>query len=445
MNTSQHPSLTLSQILQMWWPLAASWLLMSVEGPAHSAIVARLANAEVNLAAWGGIVFPLALIIEAPIIMLLPASTALSKDWDAYVKLRRFMMYTGIFLTLLHLFVTCTPLYYFVVRTIIGVPEATIAPGKIGLLLMTPWSWAIAYRRLHQGVMIRFGHSRAVGTGTFIRLLANGVILTAGYLLNIYNIVLIPGIVVASGAVATGVVAEALYAGLRVRPILNMQLRLEPRAGEPLTLRSFLNFYVPLALTSLISLLVQPIGSMGMSRMPDALSSLAAWPVVNGLLFMLRSGGVAYKEVVIALVKDAHTLEVLRRFTRILLIVSSILILGVAGTSLSHLWFDSVMALPSNLVMMGRRALWLALLLPAMATLDSWYQSLLVHTRHTRSITEAVAFYMVAIVTVMGIGIILNRFPGLYVSIIAFNAAWITQLIWLWIRSRPAIQTIVES
>lgn len=53
---------------------------MGLEGPAISAVIARLANPEINLAAYGGVVFPLALFIEAPIIMLLAASTALSTD-----------------------------------------------------------------------------------------------------------------------------------------------------------------------------------------------------------------------------------------------------------------------------------------------------------------------------------------------------------------------------
>ena len=75
--------LSTRRILHTWWPLAASWLLMGAELPALSAVVARLANPEINLAAYGGVVFPLALIFELPVIMLLAASTALSKDYDS--------------------------------------------------------------------------------------------------------------------------------------------------------------------------------------------------------------------------------------------------------------------------------------------------------------------------------------------------------------------------
>ena len=96
-------------ILRTWWPLAASWLLMGFEGPAVASVVARLADPKINLAAWGGIVFPLSLMIEAPIIMMLAASTALCRDWTSYVKLRRFMNRLGASMTALHIIMVATP------------------------------------------------------------------------------------------------------------------------------------------------------------------------------------------------------------------------------------------------------------------------------------------------------------------------------------------------
>ncbi|MGC9395078.1 MAG: hypothetical protein ACP5J4_09500 [Anaerolineae bacterium] len=429
------PELTLRRIAQTWWPLAFSWLLMSVEGPAHSAIAARLANPEINLAAWGGIVFPLALIIEAPIIMLLPASTALSKDWDAYVRVRGFMMRMGVMLTAVHAAIAFSPLYDFIARNLIGAPEVIIEPGRTGLMIMLPWSWAIAYRRVQQGLMIRFGHPKAVSMGTIIRLIANGIVLLTGYLIHT-----LPGIVVASSAVAVGVVAEAAYAGVRVRPIVRHQLRLAPRAEDTLTLRTFLTFYVPLALTSLISLLVQPIGSATMSRLPRALDSLAVWPVLSGLLFILRSGGIAYKEAVISLLDEPHAMRSLQRFTAILATGGTALLVLIAITPLSRLWFGDVMALSPTLMALGRSGLAVGLFFPVIATLDSWFQGLLMHNRRTRSITEGVVLYTVAIAVGMGVGITLDRLGvpvvGVYVAIVVFQIAWALQVGWLWWRNR---------
>jgi len=43
-----------TRILKTWWPLAASWLLMGAELPALIAVVARLPDPAINLAAYGG-------------------------------------------------------------------------------------------------------------------------------------------------------------------------------------------------------------------------------------------------------------------------------------------------------------------------------------------------------------------------------------------------------
>src|SRR5512140_946104 len=99
-----------SHIAELWWPLAASWLLMGFELPAVSAVMARLPNPTVSLAAYGGVVFPLALLIESPIIMLLSASTALSRDWQSYRVVRRYMLMAGGGTTLFHALLAFTPL-----------------------------------------------------------------------------------------------------------------------------------------------------------------------------------------------------------------------------------------------------------------------------------------------------------------------------------------------
>ncbi|MBU1879587.1 MAG: hypothetical protein KJ734_11610, partial [Chloroflexi bacterium] len=352
--------LPMRRVVQTWWPLAASWLLMSLELPALSAVVARLDNPEINLAAYGGIVFPLALIIESPIIMLLAASTALSRDWDSYRKLRRYMMGASALLTLLHLLVAFTPLYDVVVRGLLGAPAEIVEPGRIGLLIMTPWTWSIAYRRFNQGVLIRFGHSRSVGVGTVVRLGANGLVLTVGYLSGT-----VPGIVVATSAVATGVIGEAIYVGLRVRPVLR-RLRELPPVPRPLTARSFARFYVPLALTSLLTLLIQPLGSAALGRMPMALESLAVWPVVSGLVFILRSVGMGYNEAVIALLDEPGAVPSLRRFAVYLSTLTTLALLVVVATPLSSFWLGGVSSLAPALVALAQPALWLALPMPGL-------------------------------------------------------------------------------
>ncbi|OQY37338.1 MAG: hypothetical protein B6243_00765 [Anaerolineaceae bacterium 4572_5.2] len=438
MQPATHPQpVSLKEVTKIWWPLAASWLLMALELPALSAVTARLANPKINLAAYGGIVLPIALIIEAPIIMLLAASTALSKDWKSYQKIRKFMMVSSGLLTGIHIIIAFTPVYYFVVEKLIGAPSEIIEPGRVGLMIMLPWTWAIAYRRFNQGVLIRFGHSRSVGVGTLVRLGTNGIVLSIGFLRGD-----IDGIVVATSAVAIGVTCEAIYVGIKVKPVLKNELKPAPSVEPALNWHEFAKFYVPLALTSLMTLLTQPLISAALSRMPRALDSLAVWPVVFGLLFVIRSGGVAYNEVVVALLDKPRSTRTLRRFAAILTTTTSALLLIVTATPLSKFWFQDISALTPSLTALAKTALWFGLLLPGANTLQSWYQGAILQSKKTRGIPEAVALFLGITILMFGGGIIWGKVPGLYIGVTGFSLGMTLQTGWLWYRSRPAFKEV---
>ena len=432
MSSSERP-LTTRKILRTWWPLAASWILMALEGPAIALVIARLASPKIHLAAYGGLVFPIALLVEAPIIMLLAASTALCVDRAAYRKIRRFMYIASGLLTLLHVLIVATPLYSFLARTAIGAPEEIIEPARLGLLIMLPWTWAIAYRRFNQGVLIRFGHSLAVGAGTLVRLLANGIVLVSGYLAGG-----IPGIVVASAATVAGVIAEAVYVAFRVQPVLRTQLPSDGEKREALTTRAFFRFYVPLSLTSIVLLGARPILSAGISRMPNAIDSLAVLPVITGLTFLFRSVGISYSEVVIAHLHHPGSSRALRRFAYGLMFATTASLLIIAATPLSGIWFGAVTGLTGRLVAMARNGLFFALLLPALSVAQSWNQGVVLHSRRTRCITEAVLIYLVVSVVILWIGVRAGRVSGIYFGLLAMSVAEVFRNGWLWWRSRRA-------
>jgi len=75
--------LTFRKIFFFWSPLAATWLMMAVEGPFLAAIIARLVDPKFNLAAYG-VAYAFALTIEAPIIMIMSTSTALVDNRNAF-------------------------------------------------------------------------------------------------------------------------------------------------------------------------------------------------------------------------------------------------------------------------------------------------------------------------------------------------------------------------
>lgn len=411
---------------------------MGAELPALSAVVARLPDPAIHLAAYGGIVFPLALFIESPIINLLSASTAWSKDWESYQKIFRFMMITSAILTGLHFLVAFTPIYDFIARQVLHAPAPIIEPARLGLKIMLPWTWSIAYRRFHQGVLIRFNHSRAVGAGTVIRLAANLIVLTSASLAHL------PGITVATSAVACGVITEAVYVSWIVRPVLKNELRRSAPVSPPFTYSRFYSFYLPLVMTALLSLIVQPIGSAAIGRMPMALESLAIWPVVAGLVFMLRSLGIALNEVVVALLDEPGSSPGLKRFTGILATATTLVLGLVMITPLASFWFSLISGLEPAFSRMAVNALWFALPMPALSCLQSWYQGAMLHSRRTRGITESMAIYLGTCIVLLITGTVSGKIAGLYVGMGVFVLATLAQTAWLWFRSRPVMRQIHE-
>ncbi|MEM6993692.1 MAG: hypothetical protein AAF721_24475 [Myxococcota bacterium] len=430
-DTDRITSVSLRDVVRAWWPLAMSWGLMGAEQPVIGAVIARLLDPKIHLAAYGGVVFPVALVIEAPVIMLLAASTELSRDRLSHRALRRFSHQLGAALTAMHAVIAFTPVGDVLVRDVLGAPADVVEPARLGLIIMTPWTWAIAWRRFNQGVLIRFGRPGAVTRGTLVRLVSSAVILGGGLLHGG-----VPGIVVGCTALTVGVFCEALYASVAVRPVVAGALRDAP-PSTPLSGRAFAAFFVPLALTPLITLLIQPLGSAAIARMPEALSSLAIWPIVSGLVFVLQSFGIAYNEVVVALWDKPNASEALRRFSMLLLLWTTGIIALLSLTPLADLWMGRVAGLSPELAVIGAGALWLALPIPGCRALQSWYQGQLVVRRKTRPITEAVVIFFVVCTAVLWVGVA-QQWRGLEVALAGFSLGRVVQTAWLALRARRA-------
>ncbi len=402
-----------------------------------AAVAARKADPAVNLAAWG-VVFPLALILASPVTMLLAASTTLSKDTASYRTLRRYMLVLAGILTTIHAVLAFTPLFYLLVEDVIGVPAQVVEPARLGFQIMLPWSASLAYRRFNYGVLIRFEHTRAVTLGAIIRLACDvAAMLVLFYLFDL------PGIAVAAGIIVVGVISEAIYAKIRVRSVLRDELSIAPPVADPLRLPSFVSFYVPLVMTSLLAILVQPMGSAALSRMPNPLASLAVWPVVYGVLIVMMSAGLAFTEVTVVLLEKPGAVKPLQRFAvrLALIVVGLLLIMNI--TPLARLWFGRVVSLPAELIPMARAGLWIAMLAPGLTVFESWFSGVLLHSRKTRGITEAMILGLAVLSSVLAFGITTHVAKGVNVVALAMVCGAIARVTWLWLRTRPARRRII--
>lgn len=409
--------------------------MMGIELPFLSAIVARLANPEINLGAYGGVVFPLSLLIEAPIIMLLTASTKLTRDLSSYSKLWKFTILSGGSLSALHLLVALTPIFDLIAGNLLGVEDDIIETSRLGMIIMTPWTLAIAHRRFNQGILIRFGQSKAVGWGTLVRLAADAIVLFTcfGLAPTIESNSL--GIIAATTAVSAGVIAEAAYAAWRVRPIIRNILPNIKSTEPPITRKGFLSFYIPLALSPLLGLAAQPVLTAGISRMPSPMESLAILPAVNGFTFLFRSVSLAFLEVVVSLIERPGGYLALRRFAWQAAIIVFGLQITIVATPLAGIWFGTISGLNPTLGNLATTTVWAAITLAVTGFGSSFCQGLLVHSCKTRSITESVALFFVVIVFGLIVGAIGDWMTGAIFALMVYAVGQAAQFGWLFFRS----------
>lgn len=377
-------------ILLFWAPLAATWLMMAVEGPFLAAVIARLPEATINLAAYG-VAFAIAMVVESPVVMLMTTSTALAEDAHSFRKLRRFANALNAAVTGVLLFVLLPPVFDLISLDVLALPEEVATLTRGALLLMLPWPAAIGYRRFYQGLLIREGHPRLVAAGTVTRISA--IALTGLALARLG----IPGVHVGAAALTAGVCTEAVVSRWMARGAVARVLGRESRSESgALNYGIITRFYYPLALTSLIGFAAQPLLTFFMSRAPDPVESLAVFPVVGSLTFVFRAVCLAYQEVTIALLGDRNEqLPALRTFAVSLGLVTTSGIAVFGLTPFSAVWFETLSGLTPELAAFAILPTILFIPMPFLSAMLSLERGILIKSRRTRPVTFATAMEVV--------------------------------------------------
>lgn len=391
--------LTFPHIFKFWAPLAATWLMMAVEGPFLAAIIARLADPKFNLAAYG-VAYSFALIIEAPIIMIMSASTALVENRFSLIKLRNFTYWLNGGITCLMLIFLIPHVFFFVTSDLIGLPPEVSQLTFYATLILLPWPGAIGYRRFYQGILIRNNLTRRVAYGTIVRLMTMSCTAIGLYLYGDLS-----GVVVGAAALSAGVVSEAAASRIMSWKVTKELMRIETGERE-VTYAGIARFYYPLALTSMIALGVHPLVTFFVGQSRSAIESLAVLPVITSLVFIFRSLGLSYQETAISLIgRGWHDYDKVKEFA-FLLFFSVVAGLGlIAFTPAAEIWFGVISGLSQELTRFSRIPLMIMCIMPGLSVILSFQRAILVSSHKTAPITWATIVEVTGIIAVLAVAI----------------------------------------
>ncbi len=410
------------------------WLLMGIEQPALNGVMARLPFPTLSLAAFE-VAFGIALVIESPIIQMLSTGTAVVRGPKSYRQIIRFMHLLALAMTAVHFLISRPAVFQFVAGSILGVPEHVIDPARRAFTILMVFAALVGYRRLWQGSLIQIGETGAVAKTMIVRLIVTLAGLVLGVVLVQSGIVDVPGYVVGAFSLTAGVAAGAGAAWWYYRQKRDFR-SVERPDDRVRSVQSLLKFYVPLSMTSVMELASRPILAFGISRSVMAMDSLAAWPVINSLLFLFTSIALSYQEAVVAQAgRNRDSIPVLQKFGFLLMVTLFGVFLVLTVTGGSRLWFRGVAGIPAHLIELAQPAMLILMVMPIAVTGRSLLSGILVARQTTGFLSIAVSANTLVLLSLV---ILLPRHTdlvGTVVAAIAFTSAHIVQVSVLWIGS----------
>jgi progressive ankylosis protein len=416
---------SISAIFRFWLPLQTTWLMMAIEGPLLTAIIARLADPKLNLAAYG-VAFALAIMVEAPVIMMMSASTALADSAENFRRLRNFTWILNVGITVVMVVLVFSPAWSLVIHQWMRLDPQVAALTHTSLIILLPWPAAIGYRRFYQGLLIRTGRTRRVAWGTGVRLVV--MMLTA---FGLKYFTTIGGAWIGASALTTGVLAEAVAARLMARDSI-AEVMASP-VKSTLSYGEITRFYYPLALTSTISLLVHPMVTFFLGQSRNSLESLAVMPVINALVFIFRTPGLSFQEAAITMLgRSKDNLPVVKLFAIYLGGAAALGLAMIALTPLNDVWFRNISGLSVDLAAFAKLPVIILVLMPAMSITLSMQRALLVSRRTTGPVTWASTLEVLGILITLAVTLNMGNWVGATAAATAFMVGRALGILWLW-------------
>jgi Na+-driven multidrug efflux pump len=414
---------TVRQMLALWLPLAVSQLMMVLEPTIINIGLGRTLDPEMALAAYG-VAFSLALLIEAPVLMVLDASVARSADRAAFRLIERFALWLGLAVLAIGLIVSATPLYEVIVVDLMNIPADVAARARPTLMILSFWPLPIGWRRAQQGLLIRTGRTLAISTATIVRLVTLSIALAGG-------LVLFPrgGAVVAGWAMNLSVTVEAVLVTWAVRRAL--RLGAVPNEGSCLTGRDLWRFYRPLATTSIIQQAARPLLNAGIAAAVLGVESLAAWPVVWSLAILIAGPGWSLQQLTNALAVDEAAYRRVRHFCLALCAVFVALLGLVALTPLYGLAMGGIYNLSPELQALARPAILLLIPFPLLLGMQGVLRGVRIRRGCTTAVRSGVVVNVVVLVATIVVGVTLLGPTGVVLAAVANQTGILAELAWL--------------
>jgi Na+-driven multidrug efflux pump len=325
------------------------------------------------------------------------------------------------------LVVSLTPLYDLVVRNLMNIPPDVALVARPTLQVLAFWSLPIAWRRTHQGLLIRERRTGVITAATGIRL-----VVLAGALYSGLHLLPHGGALVAGLAMVLSVTVESALITFATRGVLvSPTLVGASEAGNALTMRQLWRFYRPLAATTILRQSARPMLSAGIASATMPRASLAAWPVTWGFAILVAGPAWSLQQLATALAANRAAYRRVQVFALALSSSLTLLLALVAFTPLYGVVMGRLYNLSPELQAVAHPALQLLSVYPLLLAGQSVLRGVFIRSGRTPTVRSAMTANVLILAGVLALGVNLLPLTGVLLAAIATLAGGAAEIVWL--------------
>lgn len=413
----------LGRLWRQFAPLSLSDVTMAMGDPAITATLSQMPDARLELGAVG-VAKSIAVFFESPIIMLLHASNSLAPAAASRRVLWRFMLVATVVLTAAIFVLTLPPVFSWIATALLGLELPLLEHARSVLLLLIVWPAAIAWRRYYQGLLIHGGQARWVGRAGIGRFGVVVAVLWAGYVSGM------PGGLLAGVALASGVIAEAVFAtgaahftGATKPPSVLVSSRM------PTSLAGVWRFYWPLANSMLVVWGGRVLLVAVIARALDAPVALAAWPAAWGFVLVVANASRMVQQVIIRN-RGEVSAGLLCTFAATVGGALSLLLLIVGSTAMGQAVVTSFVGSDPGLSAAVHPVILATAVIPFLVAVQNAFQGFLIGDGQTQRVNIATSIGTVVLLIAALAGVLLG-IAGATAAAFGMVLALVTENAWL--------------
>jgi Na+-driven multidrug efflux pump len=415
------PRTSVRRVLRIWAPTALGSSVLMVEIPVILALAARGPRGAASLAGLG-VALSLILLVNSPALALASTTATLSRGAAAVARLRTLALLAGSIPAALLVTALLTPAADWLFRSVIHVPSNAVGLTRVALWLLAPAPLVVAWRRYQHGLLIACGATGPIAWASFARI---GIsIAVASFALAATGV---SGAALGAVALTAGATGEALVVTVLARRTGAWEAARQ-RPGDDPPLARLIRFHLPLAATMALSMVPQPLVTAGIARGRHPEISLAAWPVLYGLVWVLAGSTAEMESITASKHGGPGGRHATRTFATLLGSALALVLLLVLATPLARLYFVDVSGVHGAAAEAGTRAARVAVVLPLLYALRAWLRGALIARRRTTAVQWAMGASIVVLVPVLAGGVAFTSLDGVTIGAAALVVALAAEL-----------------